>query len=148
MASILRTTLGSALVGAWLLLPLAGAHAQDAASVVTLASGLGYVELTEGTGPSPHPGQVVVVHYTGWIEEGCEAGRKFDSSVDSGQPYRFPLGRGRVIKGWDEGVDSMRVGGKRRLVIPPHLGYGARGYPGLIPPDATLIFEVELLGIE
>ena len=110
-------------------------------NVMRTASGLGYVELTEGKGATPTPGQTVSVHYTGWLESGA----KFDSSVDRGQPLEFPLGRGHVIKGWDEGVGTMKVGGRRKLIIPAALGYGDRGAGGVIPPGATLIFEVELL---
>jgi peptidylprolyl isomerase len=111
---------------------------------VKTASGLEYVDLVLGTGAQPAAGQTVSVHYTGWLTDG----RKFDSSLDRGQPLVFPVGRGRVIKGWDEGVGSMKVGGKRKLTIPPHLGYGAAGAGGVIPPDATLVFEVELLGVQ
>ena len=114
------------------------------AGEITTASGLKYIDLTEGAGDIPEPGQVAVVHYAGWLEDGT----KFDSSVDRGQPFKFPLGQGRVIKGWDEGVATMKVGGKRKLTIPSDLGYGAQGAGGVIPPNATLIFEVELLGIE
>ena len=110
---------------------------------VTTSSGLQYVEITIGTGATAKAGQTVSVHYTGWLENG----NKFDSSVDRGQPFSFPLGAGRVIKGWDEGVQGMQVGGKRKLIIPSNLGYGARGAGGAIPPHATLIFEVELLGV-
>ncbi len=106
-------------------------------------SGLQYEDLAVGNGPSPQPGQVVSVHYTGWLDDG----KKFDSSLDHGRPFEFPLGQGRVIKGWDEGVATMKVGGKRRLVIPPELGYGAQGYPPVIPASARLTFEVELLGV-
>ena len=112
--------------------------------IIETATGLGYVDIVEGTGPRPQPGDSVRVHYTGWLK----SGEKFDSSLHRGQPLAFPIGRGRVIKGWDEGVSSMRVGGKRKLVIPAHLGYGDRGAGGVIPPGATLIFEVELLAID
>ena len=106
-------------------------------------SGLKYEDLVEGTGESPRPGQMVVVHYTGTLENG----KKFDSSLDRGRPFEFAIGQGRVIKGWDEGVMSMKVGGKRRLIIPPALGYGNRDL-GVIPPNSTLIFEVELLELK
>ena len=111
-------------------------------SEVTTSSGLQYIDLKIGAGATALAGQNVSVHYTGWLENG----KKFDSSVDRGQPFSFPLGAGRVIKGWDEGVQGMKVGGKRKLTIPSNLGYGARGAGGAIPPNATLIFEVELLG--
>ena len=110
---------------------------------VTTPSGLKYEDQQVGTGPSPKAGQTAVVHYTGWLTNG----KKFDSSRDRGEPFSFSLGRGNVIRGWDEGVLSMRVGGKRKLTIPSSLGYGARGAGGVIPPDATLIFEVELLEV-
>ena len=106
-------------------------------------SGLGYVVLREGNGATPQKGQTVTVHYTGWLTDG----KKFDSSVDRGEPFRFQVGVGQVIPGWDEGVALMKVGEKRKLVVPPGLGYGARGAGGVIPPNATLVFEVELLGI-
>ncbi|RME48332.1 MAG: FKBP-type peptidyl-prolyl cis-trans isomerase [Deltaproteobacteria bacterium] len=106
-------------------------------------SGLEYIDLEVGTGPSPARGEKVSVHYTGWLTNG----KKFDSSRDRGRPFQFTLGVGQVIKGWDEGVASMKVGGKRKLKIPPELGYGARGAGNVIPPNATLIFEVELLDI-
>jgi peptidylprolyl isomerase len=109
-----------------------------------MESGLKYVDIVEGTGVSPEPGQNVTVHYTGTLENGT----KFDSSLDRGQPFTFKIGVGQVIKGWDEGVMTMKVGGKRRLTIPPHLGYGQRGAGGVIPPNATLIFDVELLGVK
>jgi FKBP-type peptidyl-prolyl cis-trans isomerase FkpA len=109
----------------------------------TTPSGLRYVDLVAGAGASPAAGDRVEVHYTGWLENGT----KFDSSLDRKEPFVFPLGLGRVIKGWDEGVASMKVGGKRRLTIPASLGYGDRGAGRVIPPGATLIFEVELLRI-
>ncbi len=111
-------------------------------------SGLQYEDTEEGTGASPKTGQTCVMHYTGWLWENGAKGKKFDSSLDRGQPFEFPLGQGRVIKGWDEGVATMKIGGKRTLLIPPGLGYGARGAGGVIPPNATLLFEVELLGVK
>jgi FKBP-type peptidyl-prolyl cis-trans isomerase len=112
--------------------------------VVTTKSGLKYIDQKEGSGDIAKAGDTVVVHYTGWLKNG----KKFDSSVDRGEPFTFPLGAGRVIKGWDEGVAGMKVGGKRKLIIPPELGYGKRGAGGVIPPDAELTFEVELLRIK
>ncbi len=109
-----------------------------------LASGLRVTDLEVGTGPEAVAGQTVVVHYRGTLENG----KQFDASYDRGKPFSFSLGRGQVIKGWDEGVQGMKVGGKRKLVIPPELGYGTRGAGGVIPPNATLIFEVELLDIK
>jgi FKBP-type peptidyl-prolyl cis-trans isomerase len=117
---------------------------------ITTASGLKYIDDTEGSGAAAAPGQTVTVHYTGWLYDETKPGNKgakFDSSKDRNDPFKFPLGAGRVIKGWDEGVAGMKIGGKRTLIIPPELGYGARGAGGVIPPNATLMFEVELLGI-
>ena len=115
---------------------------------MTTSSGLQINDIKVGTGASPKTGQTCVMHYTGWLYNNGQKGAKFDSSVDRGQPFEFPIGVGRVIKGWDEGVSTMKVGGKRTLIIPPDLGYGARGAGGAIPPNATLIFEVELLDIK
>ena len=112
-------------------------------------TGLQFEDTVAGTGASPKTGQTCVMHYTGWLfENGAKKGKPFDSSVDRGQPFEFPIGQGRVIQGWDEGVATMKVGGKRTLVIPPSIGYGARGAGGVIPPNATLLFEVELLGVK
>lgn len=145
--------------GFWLALVLVAALAacggDDAREVtqtggkpVTTPSGLTYVDTVPGKGAAIQPGQTAVVHYTGWLQEDGKQGRKFDSSRDANRPFTFKLGEGQVIKGWDEGVAGMRPGGQRRLTIPPELGYGARGAGGVIPPNATLIFEVELLEIK
>jgi len=135
-------------VGAAVLAVLVAACAQSQApsgggsgSEVTTASGLKYEDTKVGTGAEAKAGQTAVVHYTGWLTNGT----KFDSSKDRGQPFTFPLGGGRVIKGWDEGVQGMKVGGTRKLTIPATLGYGAQGAGGVIPPNATLVFEVDLL---
>jgi len=120
----------------------------DATMDTKTASGLEFKDLVVGTGAQAAAGQHVTVHYTGWLQNpDGSAGKKFDSSVDRGQPFDFPLGAGHVIRGWDEGVAGMKVGGKRRLIIPAALGYGARGAGGVIPSNATLIFDVELLGV-
>jgi FKBP-type peptidyl-prolyl cis-trans isomerase FkpA len=154
MRATLRATallaLSAALAGATLLAAGATtpASAQTPGSTMTTASGLKIQDTTVGDGATPQPGQTCVMHYTGWLYVDGAKGQKFDSSVDRGQPFEFPIGRGRVIKGWDEGVASMKVGGTRTLIIPPELGYGARGAGGVIPPNATLMFDVELLAVK
>jgi peptidylprolyl isomerase len=119
-------------------------NAEKAENQVTTASGLKYVEIAEGSGQTPAKGQTVSVHYTGTLENG----KKFDSSRDRNQAFEFQIGEGQVIKGWDEGLSTMKVGGRRKLIIPADLGYGARGAGGVIPPNATLVFDVELLGVK
>ena len=121
-------------------------HAQTGKRMTT-ASGLQIIDVKEGTGASPK-GKTAVVHYTGWLYTNGQKGEKFDSSLDRNEPFSFPVGAGRVIKGWDEGVATMKVGGKRTLIIPPQLGYGAQGAGGVIPPNATLMFDVELLAVK
>ncbi|MGE5345253.1 MAG: FKBP-type peptidyl-prolyl cis-trans isomerase [Acidithiobacillales bacterium] len=129
--------------------PPPAAAAKKESKMIKTASGLQYEDTAVGTGESPKAGQTCVMNYTGWLWENGKKGKKFDSSFDRGQPFSFPLGQGRVIKGWDEGVATMKVGGQRTLLIPPQLGYGARGVGnGLIPPNSTLLFEVELVGIK
>lgn len=128
------------------LLPLKDAFA-DTPEPKTTDSGLKIIDLVEGTGAQPTPGQTVKVDYTGWLNDFDDLDGKFDSSKDRRRPLSFAVGTGRVIPGWDEGVLSMKVGGKRRMIIPSNIGYGKRGAGGVIPPDATLYFEVELLGI-
>ena len=126
--------------------PPAGEAAAPAAGgkMHKLASGLQYEDMNVGSGKMAEPGMNVSVHYTGWLTDGT----KFDSSVDRGQPFKFQLGGGQVIRGWDEGVKGMRIGGKRKLTIPPDMGYGANGAGGVIPPNATLVFDVELLDVQ
>jgi peptidylprolyl isomerase len=119
-----------------------------AAGEVTTPSGLRIIDVKPGTGPVPQAGQTVTVNYTGWLFVDGKKGKKFDSSLDRGEPFSFTLGQGQVIKGWDEGLATMHVGGKRTLIIPPDLGYGASGAGGDIPPGATLIFDVDLLGVK
>jgi FKBP-type peptidyl-prolyl cis-trans isomerase FkpA len=132
--------------------PMAATHPlteRKPMSIITTASGLQYEEINVGAGDEAKAGSHVTVHYTGWLQNADgTAGSKFDSSKDRNDPFAFPLGAGHVIKGWDEGVQGMKVGGKRTLLIPPDLGYGAYGAGGVIPPNATLVFEVELLGVE
>jgi len=120
----------------------------DAQNLITTASGLQYIEQVVGSGNAAEVGNNVVVHYTGWLYSNGERGNKFDSSVDRGQTFSFPLGAGHVIKGWDEGVAGMKKGGKRTLFIPAALGYGARGAGDVIPPNSTLMFEIELIEIK
>jgi peptidylprolyl isomerase len=127
---------------------IAMSEAADAQPVTTTPSGLKIIDLIVGAGPSPKPGQTCVMNYTGWLYENGKKGNKFDSSLDRNQPFSFPIGQHQVIAGWDEGVATMKVGGKRTLIIPPELSYGARGAGGVIPPNATLIFDVELLGVK
>ena len=127
---------------------VSSAFAQTQGNRVTTASGLQIKDITVGTGASPRAGQTCIMHYTGWLYFDGKKDKKFDSSVDRGQPFEFPIGQRRVIAGWDEGVATMKVGGRRELIIPPALGYGERGAGGVIPPNATLIFEVELLGVK
>jgi peptidylprolyl isomerase len=117
-------------------------------NTMTTASGLIITDSQVGTGATPKTGQTCVMHYTGWLYNDGVKGTKFDSSVDRGQPFAFSIGTGQVIKGWDEGVATMQVGGKRTLIIPAALGYGARGAGGVIPPNATLMFDVELLDVK
>ena len=124
------------------------ASAQASGKPMTTASGLQIIDSKVGTGASPTLGQICVMHYTGWLYENGQKGKKFDSSVDRNEPFEFPIGQKRVIAGWDEGVASMKVGGKRTLIIPPALGYGARGAGAVIPPNATLMFDVELLAVK
>lgn len=119
-----------------------------AGQATATSSGLQFIDGKKGDGASPRRGQTCVMHYTGWLYQDGAKGRKFDSSVDRGAPFEFSIGVGQVIGGWDEGVATMKVGGQRTLIIPPALGYGARGAGGVIPPNATLIFEVELLGLK
>ncbi len=141
----------AALIGASgvsLVVAPSGAAAQTMGKTMTTASGLQIIDTVAGTGATPKQGQTCVMHYTGWLYENGKKGKKFDSSVDRNEPFEFPLGKHQVIAGWDEGVATMKVGGKRTLIIPPQLGYGARGAGGVIPPNATLMFDVELLAVK
>ena len=136
-----------ALASAALFIALAAAWPASAQQEVKMPSGLSYTDTKVGTGATAQAGQQVTVHYTGWLYEGGKKGRQFDSSRGRGE-FKFPLGAGRVIKGWDEGVAGMKIGGTRTLIIPPDLAYGDRGAGGVIPPNATLLFEVELLAVQ
>lgn len=151
--SILKKSIVQAALASLLCLSISGLAIADATNPssttkatkkMTTESGLIYEDITVGTGATAASGQTVTVHYTGWLTNGT----KFDSSKDRNQPFNFHLGAGEVIRGWDEGVAGMKVGGTRKLTIPPQLGYGARGAGGVIPPNATLVFEVELLGVK
>jgi FKBP-type peptidyl-prolyl cis-trans isomerase len=128
--------------------PLLGRVDAATNQVIEMPNGLKYTDTKTGDGTAATPGNKVSVHYTGWLYNNGAKGAKFDSSVDRGQPFQFTLGAHQVIAGWDEGVAGMKVGGKRTLIIPPELGYGARGAGGVIPPNATLMFDVELLGVQ
>ena len=150
-ASLIRFAVVSTLAGVALSFAAASlqpAAAQTPGGITTTESGLKIIDTKIGTGPSPKVGQTCVMHYTGWLYENGKKGGKFDSSVDRGQPFEFKIGMHQVIAGWDEGVATMKVGGRRTLIIPPALGYGARGAGSAIPPNATLIFDVELLAIK
>jgi peptidylprolyl isomerase len=142
-----RAAMALALAAA-LMAILPNAASAQVGTTVTTPSGLKMTDTVVGTGATPRRGQTCVMHYTGWLYQNGAKGKKFDSSVDRGQPFEFPIGLQRVIPGWDEGVATMKVGGKRTLIIPPELGYGSRGAGGVIPPNATLIFEVELLDVK
>src|SRR5205814_6838233 len=150
MKSIQLGVAAAALALVSLTVPSFIASAADGApgKMSELPSGLKYTDTTVGTGTEATKGKKVSVHYTGWLYNNGAKGTKFDSSVDRGQPFQFTLGAHQVIAGWDEGVAGMKVGGKRTLIIPPELGYGARGAGGVIPPNATLMFDVELLGVQ
>ena len=123
-------------------------QSQPLPQMTTAPSGLQYADTVPGNGRAPRRGQTAVVHYTGWLYEGGAKGKKFDSSVDKGRPFEFKVGQGQVIRGWDEGVITMKTGGKRTLIIPAELGYGPQGSPPDIPPNAALIFEVELIAVK
>jgi peptidylprolyl isomerase len=140
-----RTFVAAAIVTSLAIATFTPASAQP---VMTTASGLKIIDTQVGTGPMPKPGQTCVMNYTGWLYVNGAKGKKFDSSLDRNQPFEFKIGARQVIAGWDEGVATMKVGGKRTLIIPPSLGYGASGIGGVIPPNATLIFDVDLLAVK
>jgi len=141
-----------ALIAAAIIVTIAGAFTAaipaSAQNIMTTPSGLKIIDTKPGSGASPKTGQTCVMHYTGWLYENGAKGKKFDSSVDRGQPFEFKIGQHQVIAGWDEGVATMKVGGKRTLIIPPNLAYGERGAGGVIPANATLLFDVELISIK
>jgi len=141
-------TVAVALIAAAAGLSLAPTMVRAEPETTLTASGLKIIDSKVGNGAVAKAGQTVSVHYTGWLYNNGAKGKKFDSSHDRGEPFEFPLGKGQVIAGWDEGVAGMKVGGKRTLIVPPDLGYGARGAGGVIPPGATLMFDVELLGVK
>ena len=145
MVVVLRAVTLSTLAIVAALAAINATPASAQGKTMTTASGLQITDTKVGSGATPKTGQTCVMHYTGWLYQNGAKGAKFDSSLDRGEPFEFAIGQGQVIKGWDEGVASMQVGGKRTLIIPPQLGYGARGAGGVIPPNATLLFEVELL---
>jgi FKBP-type peptidyl-prolyl cis-trans isomerase len=146
---ILMRFVGAALALALLAVVIPFARSNAATNqVIEMPNGLKYTDDKTGDGAAATAGKKVSVHYTGWLYNNGVKGAKFDSSVDRGQPFQFTLGAHQVIAGWDEGVAGMKVGGKRTLIIPPELGYGARGAGGVIPPNATLMFDVELLGVQ
>ena len=147
-SAVAAFALVTALAGVCAAIAPTSATAQAAGATMTTPSGLKITDSKVGTGATPKTGQTCVMHYTGWLYENGAKGKKFDSSVDRGQPFEFAIGKQQVISGWDEGVATMKVGGKRTLIIPPELGYGARGAGNTIPANATLIFDVELLGVK
>lgn len=144
---MLRSILTYSLVGASLVMSQAHSSETTTPKTVTLSDGLKVTDTVVGTGKEATTGKSVEVHYTGWLYEDGKKGKKFDSSVDRGTPFKFNLGSGQVIRGWDEGVVGMKEGGKRTLIIPAELGYGTRGAAGVIPPNATLMFDVELIKV-
>jgi FKBP-type peptidyl-prolyl cis-trans isomerase FkpA len=145
---LMAFALGITLAGIAVIGEPSNAMAQAAGKTMTTPSGLQITDTKVGDGAAPKTGQTCVMHYTGWLYQNGAKGKKFDSSVDRGEPFEFAIGTHQVIRGWDEGVATMKVGGKRTLIIPPELGYGARGAGGVIPPNATLIFDVELLDVK
>jgi peptidylprolyl isomerase len=146
LSRLLACTVVTAFAGLCAACPSNPAAAQTGPAATS--SGLQTKDIKVGTGASPKTGQTCVMHYTGWLYQNGVKGKKFDSSVDRGEPFEFKIGTRQVIAGWDQGVSTMKVGGKRTLIIPPELGYGARGAGGVIPPNATLMFEVELLDVK